>query len=92
MTHGTDSLLASASACAEAVTAAGIDKTVVFTGALKPGAFKDTDADFNVGFALGALEALPARPGRVLVAMQGQLLAPEEAGRCLESGHFVHRK
>ena len=32
------------------------NKIVVFTGAFLPESFKDSDADFNVGVALGVFE------------------------------------
>ena len=50
---------------------------VVFTGAFTPEAFKDSDADFNVGLALGALQSLTATGNsRVYVAMNGQSISP----------------
>ena len=51
------------------------EKTVVLTGAMRPAWFRDSDADFNLGFALGAASALPAG---VYVAMHGRVFA---AGR-----------
>ena len=50
-----------------------IDSLVVFTGAFTPEAFKDSDADFNIGMALGALQSLPTTGNsRVYIAMNGQ--------------------
>ena len=66
VTHGTDTMLKTA----EAVHKSGIGKkrTIVFTGALRPAVMKDTDAELNLGLALGA--CLGFSPG-VYVAMNG---------------------
>ena len=65
VTHGTDTM---------ADTAAelnGLDgKAVVLTGALSPARFKTTDAVFNVGMAVAAVQV--AQPG-VYIAMSGQV-------------------
>ena len=66
ITHGTDTLTDTAQAIAEAVR----DKTVVLVGAFLPAVFRDSDADFNIGFALAAAKTLP--PG-IYVAMNGNL-------------------
>lgn len=69
VTHGTDTMPATA----EALN--GIDgKTIVLTGALSPARFKTTDAVFNVGMAVAAVQT--AAPG-VYIAMSGQVF---EAG------------
>jgi len=69
VTHGTDTMPATAEALE------GIDgKTIVLTGALSPARFKTTDAVFNVGMAVAAVQT--AAPG-VYIAMSGQVF---EAG------------
>lgn len=69
VTHGTDTMPETAEALE------GLDgKTIVLTGALTPARFKTTDAIFNVGMAVAAVQA--AAPG-VYIAMSGQLF---EAG------------
>jgi L-asparaginase len=35
------------------------DKTIVMTGALSPARFRDSDAEFNIGCAIGAVRSLP---------------------------------
>ena len=69
VTHGTDTMAETARAAADAL---GRDstKTVVFVGSLTPARFRETDAEFNVGFAWAALQMLP--PG-VYVAMNGKV-------------------
>jgi len=65
VTHGTDTMPATAEALA------GINgKTIILTGALTPARFKTTDAIFNVGMAVAAVQT--AAPG-VYIAMSGQV-------------------
>ena len=69
ITHGTDTMPQTAEALR------GIDgKTIVLTGALSPARFRTTDAIFNVGMAVAAVQV--ATPG-VYIAMSGQVF---EAG------------
>ena len=69
ITHGTDSMIATAEALE------GIDdKTIVLTGALNPARFRDSDAIFNIGCAVGAVQSLS--PG-VYIAMNGKVWDPE---------------
>ncbi|MGB5510976.1 MAG: asparaginase domain-containing protein [Woeseiaceae bacterium] len=69
ITHGTDTMAQTAEALR------GIDgKTIVLTGALSPARFRSTDAVFNVGMAVAAVQV--AAPG-VYIAMNGQVF---EAG------------
>jgi len=69
VTHGTDTMPETAEALS------GLDgKTIVLTGALTPARFRTTDAMFNVGMAVAAVQT--AKPG-VYIAMSGQVF---EAG------------
>ena len=63
-------------------------QTVVFTGAMKPERFRDSDAAFNLGVAVGACNALPAGSG-VYVCMNGQVLRSDKVVRDLDSGLFL---
>jgi L-asparaginase len=64
VTHGTDTMVETAK-----VLAAIPDKTIVLTGALNPARFRGSDAEFNIGTAVGAVQSLP--PG-VYIAMNGR--------------------
>jgi L-asparaginase len=66
VTHGTDTMVQTARALAEAALA---DKTIVLTGAMVPYAFGSSDGLFNLGSALSFVQVLS--PG-VYVAMNGQ--------------------
>lgn len=65
VTHGTDTMVETAEAL---VGIAG--KTIVLTGALNPARFRSTDAVFNIGLAVGAVQSLA--PG-VYIAMSGRV-------------------
>ena len=67
VTHGTDTMPETANA----LRGLG-DKTIVLTGALAPARFRSTDAVFNVGMAVAAVQT--AAPG-VYIAMSGQVFA-----------------
>ena len=67
ITHGTDTMPETA----EALTGLA-GKTIVLTGALTPARFRTTDAVFNVGMAVAAVQA--CAPG-VYIAMSGQVFS-----------------
>ncbi|EAQ97824.1 asparaginase domain-containing protein [Congregibacter litoralis] len=80
ITHGTDGMVRTGQALK------GIPgKTIVLTGALQPAAFKGSDAIFNIGCAIGALQA--AAPG-VYIAMNGQLFDIDNVQKNLEANRF----
>lgn len=68
ITHGTDTMVQTGQALA------GIPgKTIVLTGAMQPSRLRVSDACFNVAFALGAVQFLPAG---VYIAMHGRVFDP----------------
>ncbi|OZC02609.1 asparaginase domain-containing protein [Rubricoccus marinus] len=69
ITHGTDTMAKTAQVVSARLGSAST-KTVVFVGSLTPARFRESDAEFNVGFAWAAVQTL--RPG-VYVAMNGQV-------------------
>ncbi|MGQ9589869.1 MAG: asparaginase domain-containing protein [Planctomycetota bacterium] len=80
VTHGTDTMLETARALR------GIPgKTVVLTGAIQPAIFRVTDAVFNIGMAVAAVQILP--PG-VYVAMSGRIFDPDRARKNYERNVF----
>ncbi len=66
ITHGTDTIVKTATLLGEAK----LNKTIVLVGAMIPFVFKHSDAVFNMGFALGAVQCLPYG---VYVAMNGKV-------------------
>ncbi len=80
ITHGTDTMIETGLFLKEIQ-----DKTVVITGAFLPERFKDSDADFNIGFAIGALLSLDIG---VFIAMNGNVVSATNCYRNKESGKF----
>ena len=64
ITHGTDTMLQTA----EVLSKATEGKTVVLTGAMLPEKFVNSDAKFNVGMAVAAVQSLPSG---VYIALYG---------------------
>ena len=65
--------------------AAGLDKTIVLTGAMIPYEIANSDALFNLGFACGVAQTLA--PG-VYVAMNGQIFAGDKVTKNRAAGVF----
>ena len=80
LTHGTDSMVATAKVL-ESIP----DKTIVLTGALNPARFRGSDAEFNIGTAVGAVQALP--PG-VYIAMNGRIWDPRHVRKNVSANRF----
>lgn len=70
VTHGTDTMVDTAR-----VLTGVPDKTIVMTGALSPARFQASDAVFNIGLAVAAVQTCP--PG-VWIAMSGQVFQWDE--------------
>jgi L-asparaginase len=69
-----------------AKTLAGIaGKTIVLTGSMQPARFRNTDAVFNVGFALGVVQVLP--PG-VYLAINGRVFDAAHVRKNREQQRF----
>jgi L-asparaginase len=81
ITHGTDTMVETASALAAGVTG----KTVVLTGAMIPYAFGSSDGLFNLGSALSYVQTLP--PG-VYIAMNGRCFAWDNVRKNRDQGIF----
>lgn len=82
--HGTDTMAQTATM----VGAAGLNKTIVFTGAMIPYSVQGSDALFNLGFALAAAQTLAAN---TYVAMNGRVFDWQEAKKNKLAGIFEAR-
>ena len=80
ITHGTDSMTETA-----AVLSDMGDRVIVMTGALHPARFIDSDAVFNIGCAIGAVQTLP--PG-VWIVMNGQVWDPAHVRKNRSANRF----
>jgi L-asparaginase len=81
ITHGTDTMVATARVLAQAVA----DKTIVLTGAMIPIAFGSSDGLFNLGGALAVSQILP--PG-VYIAMNGRVFDWDDVEKNRDTGVF----
>ena len=79
--HGTDTLRETA----DVLGRAALRKNIVLTGAMVPYDFADSDALFNLGFAVAAAQL--AAPG-VWVAMNGQVFAWNDVHKNRAAGVF----
>jgi L-asparaginase len=82
VTHGTDTMVETAAALAQAQLA---NKTIVLTGAMVPYAFGSSDGLFNLGSALSFVQVLP--PG-VYIAMNGQHFPWDQCRKNRKTGVF----
>ena len=79
--HGTDTMTQTAALVAKS----RLKKTIVFTGAAQPARMRDSDADFNLGFAAAAAML---KPSGVYVAMNGALFAWNKVRKNPRTGVF----
>jgi L-asparaginase len=79
--HGTDTMRETAAVLGEA----GLGQAVVLTGAMIPYEIANSDALFNLGFAIGVAQVLP--PG-VYVAMNGKVFAWDKVTKNRAAGVF----
>lgn len=80
VTHGTDSMVETARVLA---TIPG--KVIVLTGALNPARFRGSDAEFNIGTAVGAVQSLP---DGVYIAMNGRIWDPAKVRKNVDANRF----
>lgn len=80
ITHGTDTMVKTALILADIP-----GKTMVLTGALNPARFHDSDAVFNIGCAVGAVQALP---NGAWIAMNGSIWDPKKVRKNREKNRF----
>jgi L-asparaginase len=81
ITHGTDTMIETAKFLSEVEK-----KTIILTGAFKPEKFTNSDADFNVGAAVGAVSILGKG---VYIAMNGRVFKYYEVKRDKMTGKFI---
>jgi len=83
VTHGTDTMIETAAALS------GVPgKVIVLTGSMRPEKFSDSDAPFNIGVAVGAVQTL--KPG-VYITMNGWVYPWAKVARDYKTGQFVHK-
>ena len=80
ITHGTDTMPETAQ-----VLSRLSEKTIVLTGSMTPAGFEASDAEFNIGCAVGVLQM--NRPG-VYIAMNGCVFPAAQVRKNRQAGRF----
>ena len=80
ITHGTDTMITTAR---ELQKIQG--KVMVLTGSMQPAKIRLTDAFFNIGYAIAAVQLLP---NGVYIAMNGRIFSPDKARKNIEQNRF----
>jgi len=81
ITHGTDTMIETATNLADIK-----NKAIILTGAMRPERFSNSDADFNVGVVIGAINMV--KEG-IYIAMNGRVYQYDKVKRDLTTGQFV---
>lgn len=79
--HGTDTMQDTAAVLGKAA----LKKTIVLTGAMIPYEFDHSDAFFNLGFAVSAVQLLPSG---VYIVMNGQIFEWDKVTKNRRAGVF----
>ncbi len=80
VTHGTDTMVKTARSLSMIK-----NKVIVLTGAMEPGKFSDSDAVFNIGIAIGAVQSV--KEG-IYIAMNGRIFNPHKVKKNRTTGCF----
>lgn len=81
VTHGTDTLIDTATYLAERIK----NKVIVITGAMRPEQFSNSDAPVSIGTAIGAVQLLEVG---VYIAMHGVVKPWNSIKRNLDTGKY----
>lgn len=80
ITHGTDTMIDTAKVLQQTS-----GKIIVLTGSIQPARFRFTDAVFNVGCAITAVQLLSEG---VYIAMNGKIFDPENVRKNMDKNRF----
>jgi L-asparaginase len=83
VTHGTDTMVDTGLVLADIK-----GKTIVITGAMQPATLRNSDAEFNVGFALAATQTLSHG---VYIAMNGEVFDPATTKKDRAAHRFIRK-
>lgn len=83
ITHGTDTIIETAKSLS------GIEnKTIILTGSLRPERFSNSDADINLGLAIGGVQSLN---NGVYIALSGLIIPHDKITRDAKTDQFVKK-
>jgi len=83
ITHGTDTMNITAKFLKEIK-----NKTIIVTGAMRPERFSNSDADINLGLAIGAVQSLSKG---IYIAMNGLVIPHHKMERNKDTGQFIYK-
>ncbi len=83
ITHGTDTMIETAEALSPIK-----DKVIVLTGAMEPAKFKTSDAVFNIGSAVAAVQVLPVG---IYLAISGRIFTPDNVQKNRDQKQFEEK-
>lgn len=84
ITHGTDTMIETAKVLSDVK-----NKVIVLTGAMEPAKFKSSDAIFNLGSAVAAVQTLPHG---VYLAISGRVFTPGNVRKNRTLKQFEEKK
>ena len=89
ITHGTDTMVETAKYLKDNIKSlAGY--TIIFTGSMIPiDGFSNTDAGFNLGFAIACAKTLPQG---IYICMNGQIFDPARSQKNVEQSRFEYKE
>ncbi len=83
ITHGTDTI----GKTAEFLSSIK-NKTIILTGSMRPQRFSNSDADLNIGIAIGGIQAISSG---IYVALHGLIIPYNQLSRNMETGQYYKK-
>lgn len=83
ITHGTDTMIKTAQRLSKIK-----NKIIILTGSLLPEKFTNSDAAFNIGTAVGAINILSCG---VYIAMSGKIFPWQKCQKSAKTAHFIRK-
>ena len=83
ITHGTDTIIETAKSLSDIE-----NKTIILTGSLRPERFSNSDADINLGLAIGGVQSLN---NGVYIALSGLIIPHDKITRDAKTDQFVKK-
>ena len=83
ITHGTDTI----GETAEFLSSIK-NKTIILTGSMRPQRFSNSDADLNIGIAIGGIQAINKG---VYIALHGLIIPYNQLSRDMETGQYYNK-
>ena len=83
ITHGTDTIIETARHLSKIK-----NKTIILTGSMRPERFSNSDADVNIGVAIGGAQSLK---NGIYVTLNGLIMPFDKLKRNMETGQYIQK-